>query len=53
MSSIAAKHKNDTISLALTRTAEKLNAMGRGLSKKLDSTDNATIKYYLSNKNSL
>ena len=50
MANMAAKHKNDTISLALSRTAEKISGLGNPFTPKLDKTDNMVIKFYLANR---
>ena len=50
MSEMAASHKNDMISNALSRVSQKLESLGTPFARKLTEEDKAVIVYYHTEK---
>lgn len=50
MAEMAASHPNDLISVALSRTSQKLESIYKPFAAQLNSVDYKVIQYYIDNK---
>ena len=50
MAEMAAKHNNDIVSLALTRTSEKIASFGRVFAPTLNEIDKMVINFYINER---